>query len=69
MIRIKDSNGEIVHGAFRTDAGAISIYDPIEYGKYMKEKERALEVISLSKKVDALESLIQKMLTKMEEPK
>jgi hypothetical protein len=67
MIRIKDQMGEIVQGAFRTDAGAISIYDPEAHGKYMKELDRVREVHSLNKKVDSLEKLVQQLITKLEE--
>lgn len=67
MKRIKNESGDIVNGAFRTDVGAISMYDPVGYGKYLKEKERATEIVRLNQKVETLETMVNRMLAALEE--
>jgi hypothetical protein len=67
VIRIKDNTGEVVQGAFRTDSGAIAMHDPVGYSKYLKEKERAMEVTRLNKRVNDLESMVQRLVSIMED--
>lgn len=62
MIRIKDETGQIISGIYREESGAILVDDSDSYGKYLKEKERTMEVVQLTSKVDALEKMVRQLL-------
>ena len=56
MLRIKDENGTIVNGLYRTEYGSIINDDTDAYNKYMQEKKSLEQINNLSTDLDSLKS-------------
>lgn len=66
MIRVKDENGNIIHGIAKDKTGAVIVTDNKEFNKYKRQRELAEEqaarISELSSKVNALEQLVQQLI-------
>lgn len=56
MLRIKDENGSIVNGLYRTDCGSIINDDIDAYNKYMQKKQNLEQINNLSTDLDNLKT-------------
>lgn len=56
MLRIKDENGVIIDGLYRTECGSIINDDLTAYNKYMQEKQNLEQINNLSADMDNLKS-------------
>lgn len=52
MLRIKDENGAIIDGLYRTECGSIISDDIAAYNKYMQEKQNLEQINNLSADMD-----------------
>lgn len=63
MYKVKDENGNTVHGMLKDNKGNIVVTDTDAYNKYMNEKERAMKLKHLEKEVSEIKSTMTEILT------
>ena len=63
-MKVKDLNGNVVQGLYRSAGGGLMVNNPFEYNKYIREKESAAELTHLKEEVDQLKQLVKTLLDK-----
>lgn len=63
-MKVKDNNGNVIHGLSRTDGGGISVNNSAEYAKYMNEKQSALKIIKLQEEIEELKNMVKTLIEK-----
>lgn len=64
-MKVKDQNGNIVSGVFRTAQGGLIVNDQSAYDKYIKESEQAKRVLNMETQIADLQCLVAELLTKL----
>jgi hypothetical protein len=63
MIGVKDSGGNAIEGLFRDEANqGLTVKAPDKYAKYLKEKERAEDVVRLKQDVSEMKDMLNQIL-------
>ena len=65
-MKVKDQNGNIISGVFRTKHGGLIVSDQSAYDKYIKESEQAKRVLNMEKQIEELKSLVAQLLNREE---
>lgn len=64
MMKIKNSDGSILNGVYKTELGAIIIDDKKEFNKYKMERERILKMNNMERELHELKSMLAQLLEK-----
>lgn len=64
-MKVKDQNGNIVSGVFRTAQGGLVVDDQSSYSKYIKESEQAKKMSNMETQIADLQCLVAELLTKL----
>lgn len=56
MLRVKDENGSVVPGLYRTPGGAIISEETEEYKRYLVEKQRLEQINNLTSDITNLKT-------------
>lgn len=65
-MKVKDQNGNIVYGIYRTDQGGLVVNDQSAYDKYIRTSEQAKKVLNMEKQIQELKSLVAQLLNREE---
>jgi hypothetical protein len=63
MIRVKDPEGHVVKGVFKTPHGALVVNDPTGYDKYKRQQEA---INNINQRIDQLTGIILKLQATIE---
>lgn len=63
IYRLKDENGNVVHGMHKNNHGSIVVERTNEYDRYLLEKQQAETINKLTNEVEELKSLVRSLLT------
>ena len=63
MLRVKDENGNIVHGLYKDQRGAIVVEKSSDYERYMLEKKRQETINNLSQEVSELKEIVHNLIS------
>lgn len=65
-MKVKDQNGNIISGVFRTKQGGLIVSDQTAYDKYIRTSEQAKKVLNMEKQIQELKSLVAQLLNREE---
>lgn len=63
-MKVKDTNGNVIHGIERTDGGGLSVNNSAEYTKYMHERQSALKIMHLQEEIESLKNMVKTLIEK-----
>ena len=61
-LQVKDQQGNVVRGLYRSPNGVLIVDDSAEFNKYNREKQSAAEINQLRSEVDQLKQLVATLL-------
>lgn len=63
-VKVKDKNGVIVKGLFRSPGGGLVVNDKEAYERYMREKNSIEKMKSMEEEIEQLKAMVHALLNK-----
>lgn len=65
MRKVKDQNGNVLHGVVKQGIGGLVVTDEQQYQKYVREKQFAQKMNDLENEVSELKDMVKSLLQKL----